>query len=63
MLERDDDARPALELLEPAAPAEEFERKLHPLLGIRWPMGDARRTMPGSVALFDVGDPGELQEW
>jgi hypothetical protein len=45
----------------PAAP--EFDGKLQPLAGVRWPAGERRTAAAGEVALFEVTDPGELQEW
>ena len=41
-----------------------YDRKLQPLAGIRWQGLGARRTaIAGEVAMFDVADPGQLQEW
>lgn len=41
--------------------------ELQPLGGVWWPREEPRRrpveVMPGSVAMFDVDDPGELREW
>lgn len=50
-------------LLRPFVPAPDYDRKLQPLGGIRWPRGGARVALPGEVAMFDVADAGELQEW
>lgn len=54
---------PTPELLEPPVVAPEFDPKLQPLAGIRWPQGVRRCALEGEVALFDVADPGELQGW
>ena len=50
-------------LLRPHVPVPVFDRKLQPLAGVRWPRGAGRVEVPGEVALFEVVDPGELQEW
>lgn len=50
-------------LLQPPVGAPEGEGKLQPLGGIRWPEGERHVPVEGEVALFDVTDPGELQDW
>lgn len=40
-----------------------YDRRLQPLAGVRWPRGSARVAFPGEIAMFDVDDAGELQEW
>ena len=56
---------PRLEiLLRSPEVAPSYDRKLQPLAGIRWQgLGRARVSVPGEIALFDVVDAGELQEW
>lgn len=50
-------------LLQPPAATPAYESKLHPLGGIRWPHGGRREHLEGEVAMFDVTDPGALQDW
>jgi hypothetical protein len=50
-------------LLEPREPAPVYERKLRPLAGVRWPRPAPPAPLPWEVALIDVTDPGELQDW
>lgn len=50
-------------LLQPPVASPEYERKLQPLGGVRWPQGERRAPVAGEVALFDVTDPGVLQDW
>lgn len=50
-------------LLQPSLAAPEYERKLQPLAGVRWPQGERRTAVAGEVAMFDVTDPGVLQDW
>lgn len=41
-----------------------YDRKLQPLVGIRWTgLGMRRVAVAGEIALFDVDDPGRLQDW
>lgn len=41
-----------------------YDRKLQPFAGIRWHgLGVKRVPVAGEVAMFDVTDPGELQDW
>lgn len=41
-----------------------YDPKLQPLGGVRWPAVGARRVpVAGEVAMFDVADPGKLQDW
>lgn len=41
-----------------------YDRNLQPLAGVRWQgLGSRRVAVAGEVALFDVAEPGELQEW
>lgn len=41
-----------------------YDRNLQPLAGIRWQgLGTRRVPVAGEVAMFDVADGGELQEW
>lgn len=41
-----------------------YERNLQPLAGVRWQgLGVRRVAVAGEVAMFDVTDPGELQDW
>lgn len=50
-------------LLEPPERERDYDPKLQPLAGVRWPQGERRTPVEGEVALFDVTDPGELQDW
>lgn len=52
-----------VELLQPPVAAPEYETKLQPLAGVRWPQGERRTPLAGEVALFEVTDPGVLQDW
>lgn len=41
-----------------------YDRQLQPLAGIRWQgLGMRRVAVAGEVAMFDVPDAGQLQEW
>lgn len=42
-----------------------YDPKLQPLDGVWWPRPVRRvaAPTPGDVAMFDVTDPGELQDW
>lgn len=41
-----------------------YARKLQPFTGIRWVgLREHRVRLDGEVAMFDVTDPGELQDW
>lgn len=53
----------SVELLQPPVAAPEYERKLQPLAGVRWPQGERRAPVAGEVAMFDITDPGVLQDW
>jgi len=50
-------------LLQPPVASPEYERQLQPLAGVRWPQGERRAPVAGEVAMFDVTDPGVLQDW
>lgn len=51
-------------LLQPQPPELVYDRNLQPLEGVRWPrMGTRVARVRGEVALFEVTDPGELQDW
>lgn len=56
---------PRLEvLLQSPEVAPVYDRNLQPLAGVRWQgLGMRRVQVAGEVALFDVTDPGELQDW
>lgn len=50
-------------LLEPDA-SPEYDPRMPELAGVRWPSRVPQRVpVEGEVAMFDVADPGELQEW
>lgn len=50
-------------LLRPPGAVPEYDRKLHPIAGVRWPRGAVHIPLPWEVAMFEVTDPGEVQEW
>lgn len=51
-------------LLRSPAVAPVYDRKLQPLGGVRWQgLGVRREPVEGEVAMFDVADPGKLQDW
>ncbi|WP_126893421.1 hypothetical protein [Microbacterium sp. HSID17254] len=50
-------------LLTPPEPSPVYDRKLQPLDGVRWPRPAPPESMPWEVPMFDVTDPGELQDW
>lgn len=51
-------------LLEPPVGEPALDPRTPELAGIRWgALGARREPVAGEVALFDVAEPGELQEW
>lgn len=40
-----------------------YDSRVEPLAGVRWPVGYRRPTVEGEVAMFEIEDEGELQEW
>jgi hypothetical protein len=51
-------------LLEPPVGEPAFDPRTPELAGIRWgALGARREPVAGEVALFDVDDPGRLQDW